>query len=136
MKFNDYINETTVSGDIATYEVPYKSGKTKYRTNIPPEKRELNNLPRDKKRKPKVRFQDWLEIKSDPDFSKNGASGGRSSNGKHYGWSHRAIFGFKKGQEIKNNSSIGRDTKRKTPYTVKDDNDAKWHAIRFSRGVS
>jgi len=39
------------------------SRNTKYLfTDIPPEKRDLENLPRYANKKPKVRFQDWLEI--------------------------------------------------------------------------
>jgi len=114
------------------------SRKTKYyKTNITPEKRSFENLPRYKgTNKPICRFQDWLCLEIDNDFNKNGASGGKSPNGKWYGYSHRAIYGFKPGDEIKNADSIGKDTKRKIPYKIKDDNDAKWHAIRFSREVS
>jgi len=106
------------------------------KTDIPPEDRDFDNLPRYANKKPICRFQDWLCLESDPDYDKNGASGGKSPNGKHYGYSHRAVYGFGPGMEIKNDDYIGRDTKRKTPYKIKDDNDAKWHAIRFSREVS
>ena len=113
------------------------SRKTKYlKTEIPPENRTLKNLPKYADKISRVRFQDWLEMKQDSDFSKKGASGGKGCDGKWYGYSHRAIFGFKKGHVVKNNDHIGRDTKRKTPYTIKSDNDAKQHAIRFSREVS
>jgi len=151
------INEVTAmaTGDIAiNYDVPKInkekkkklnpktnrmkfSRKTKFfKTNIKPEDRSFKNLPRYANKKPICRFQDWLEIKTDDDFKKKGASGGKSSNGKYYGYSHRAVFGFKKGDVVKNDHHIARDRKRKTPYTIKNDNDAKWHAIRFSREVS
>jgi len=155
---SDPINEVTAmaTGDIAIrYTVPKInkekkkklnpktnrmkfSRKTKFfKTNIKPEDRSFKNLPRYKgTKKPICRFQDWLEIKTDDDFKKKGASGGKSSNGKYYGYSHRAVFGFKRGYVVKNDDHIGRDRKRKTPYTIKNDNDAKWHAIRFSREVS
>jgi hypothetical protein len=115
------------------------SRKTKYyKTNIPPEKRSFDNLPRYKgTNKPICRFQDWLDIdSSDQDFKKKGASGGKAANGKWYGYSHRAIYGFKPGDVIKNDDNMSHDPKRKKPYKIKDDNDAKWHAIRFSRSVA
>jgi len=115
------------------------SRKTKfYKTSIPPEERSFKNLPRYKDtEKPICRFQDWLCIdSSDLDFKIKGASGGKAANGKWYGYSHRAICGFKPGDVIKNNDNMSHDPKRKKPYKIKDDNDAKWHAIRFSRDVS
>src|SRR6056297_580843 len=113
--------------------------KTKfYKTNVPPEKRSFKNLPRYKgSEKPICRFQDWLCIdSSDPDFKKERASGGKAANGKWYGYSHRAIYGFKPGDVVKDDDNMSHDPKRKKPYKIKDDNDAKWHAIRFSRDVS
>lgn len=73
--------------------------KTRYiETNIPPEKRSFDNIPKYTDGSLKVRFQDWLEI----DTSKSpGKNWGWSKNGKCYGWSHRAIYCFKVGDEIK-----------------------------------
>lgn len=110
--------------------------KIKYfKTDIKPIDRSFKNLPRYANKKPICRFQDWLEIKQDSEFSKKGASGGKASNGKWYGYSHRAVYGFEPGLEIKK-GHIAIYPKRPLPYKIKDDNDAKWHAIQFSREVS
>jgi hypothetical protein len=99
-------------------------------SKIPLEKRELNNLPRYSTGKPKVKFQEWLGMKTET------GSIGKSKNGKWYGWSHRAIHGFYPGEEIKANDAIGRDMSRKIPYKIKDDQDAKEHAKRFADDVA
>lgn len=68
----------------------------------------------------------------------NVASVGYSDkDGKWYGWSHRAIYGFKAGDEIKQDT-IGYDNSRGKgkPYKLKDEADAKAMAIRFSNDVS
>jgi hypothetical protein len=85
-----------------------KKFKTKkwFITNIKPEDRTLNNLPRYAKQgtgrfsrgAPKVRFQDWLMFK---DGSRSHHSVGHGCDGKWYGWSHRAIHGFGIGDVIK-----------------------------------
>jgi len=178
----DPINEVTVDSDVAVnFKVPkinrekYKKLNQKtnrmktfkkvkyYSTDIRPEDRSFKNLPRYANKKPICRFQDWLGIKQDSEFSKNGATGGLATNGKWYGWSHRAVYGFKKGDVIKPghignkyeygkkidkkyNSLYDKDPKkaeeyRKSlgnfkPYKIKNDADAKKHAMRFSREVS
>ena len=65
-------------------------------TDVPPEKRTLKNVPKDSKNKPKVRFQDWLLIKTEPGHAGLGQS---VANGKWYGWSHRAVHGFNSKQK-------------------------------------
>ena len=102
-----------------------------YETKIQPEERSLKNLPRYSDGKSKVRFQDWLEIEKED----NGCYG-KSCNGKYYGWSHRAISSFKAGDEIKNSDNLAYDPKRKLPYKIKDEKDAKDHAIRFAKNVA
>lgn len=124
ISFKKYIMEEIKSSKKKMYEVPSFSGKSKIKTDIPPEKRELTNLPRTKDGKAKVRFQDWLELNN-----KKGA------NGKYYGWSHRAIYGFKKGMIMKKGDT-GLDPNRKVPYKIKDEDDAKKHAKRFGEEVS
>lgn len=133
----ELISETTVSGNVGTYDVPYADKKKKgyVRVDIPPTQRSFKNLPRYANKKPKVKFQDWLELDS-TGFGKHGASGGKSPNGKYYGYSHRAICGFKKGDEIKSTDNMSHDSKRKCPYCIKSNKDAMKHAIRFSRAVS
>lgn len=61
-------------------------------TDIPPEKRTLKNIPKNSKGKNKVRFQDWLLIRTEPGHPGLGRS---RANDKWYGWSHRAIHGFR-----------------------------------------
>lgn len=74
-------------------------------TEIPPEERSFKNIPKYSTGKNKVTPQAWLEIEQEkikPDHSAN--SFGKSANGKWYGWSHRAIYGFKTGDEVKADS--------------------------------
>ena len=60
-------------------------------TKIPPNKRTFKNKPDN------VRFQDWMLIKPEKaEPSNNVSSVGKSeADGKWYGWSHRAVYGFK-----------------------------------------
>jgi hypothetical protein len=75
-------------------------------TKVPPEERSFKNIPKYSTGKNKVTPQAWLEIKGEkthPDHSV--ASIGKSAaDGKWYGWSHRAIYGFKAGDEVKGDS--------------------------------
>ena len=131
------------------------------KTNIAPEDRTLKNLPRDSKKKPKVKFQDWLKLKN---TLASNHSVGQGANGRWYGWSHRAIGEFYPGKEIKpgiigNKFEYGKDIDKKynqlektkgqeeadkyikslakfKPYKIKDNKEAMEHAIRFARDVS
>ena len=100
--------------------------KGKIRTDIPPEKRTLKNLPRYSTGKPKIKFQDWLDMKT------SGIGLGKGCDGKWYGWSHRAIHGFAIGDKIKKGDIAynGRE------YTIKNEEQAKEAAKRFSDEVS
>lgn len=129
-------------------------------TKIKPKDRTLKNIPKYANKKPKVRFQDWLNLKKPSEISH---SVGKSSNGKWYGWSHRAIHGFKIGDIIKpgvigNKFEYGdkkndmynklyeknpkkaneylKKLKQFDPYEIKSDDEAKEHAIRFAKDVS
>ena len=102
-----------------------------YKTTIPPEKRSFKNLPRYANKRSIVRFQDWLEF-SNKDKKK---SIGRGCDGKWYGWSHRAIAGFKIGTEIKK-GDIFKKKNKTCPYKIKTEAEAKEHAIGFARAVS
>ena len=53
---------------------------------------------------------------------------------KWYGWSHRAIYGFKVGDEITNKASGFSNIKK--PFIIKDLLEAKEVAIKFSDSVS
>lgn len=107
------------------YEVPHIEGKANVKTSVKPEDRELDNMPRFSNGKSKVRFQDWLGIKS-------GNGVGKSSNGKWYGWSHRAVYGFGIGDKVKK-GDVAYDGKE---YTIKTEEQAKKTAERFHDGVS
>jgi len=104
------------------------------KTDIDPKDRTFKNLPRYSDGKVKVRFQDWLQIKSEkthPDH--NVASIGKSeADGKWYGWSHRDVAGFTKGDKVTKDTcgSNGRE------FTIKNDDQARQMAIDFARGVS
>ena len=137
-----------------------RKGITYLITTISPEERTLKNLPRDAKKKSKVRFQDWLMLKN---TSVSHHSVGQAADGTWYGWSHRAITGFKPGQLVKPghignkyeytkevtkkyNDMYDKDPKaaeeyRKSlakfdPYEIKDDTEAMEHAIRFAADVA
>jgi len=110
-------------------------------TNIKLEDRTLKNLPRYADGKPKVTFQQWLKIdakKRNPSYDTT--SYGWSPNDSCYGWSHRAIHGFKVGDVIKpgsiGNKYNGDENKKFEPYTIKTREEAEQHAIRFARDVS
>jgi len=127
MRFKKYINEE--------YEVKHISGKSILKTNIAPENRSLDNLPRDSNKKAKCKFQDWLEIPKNC---------GKGSDGKYYGWSHRAIYGFGKGDTVSGDSMAHKDYDwnddekgiKHQSYTIKSDKDAQKHAIRFMKEIS
>lgn len=127
-KFKDFVE--------STYTVPMVKRKLPpLVTSIEPEKRTFKNLPRYADGKPKVRFQDWLLIKPQkrsPEHSV--ASFGKSdADGKWYGWSHRAVYGFKKGDVIKPGDS-GNDTEKE--FTLTSDDNAREYAIKFAESVS
>ena len=99
--------------------------------SLPPEERTAKNYPK----KSKFTIQQWLSLKG---------QGSKGSDGKFYGWSHRAMFGFKAGDTVGGDSMAHVDydwgdsdngTKHKS-YKIKDDADAKAHALRFNRAVS
>lgn len=109
----------------ATYEMKSKKG-TPIKTTIPPSKRTLENIPKYADGRDRVRFQDWLDM--DP----VNHSVGLGCDGKWYGWSHRAIFGFKAGDRVKAKDVCydGKD------FTIKDEDDAKKQAEKFAKSVS
>jgi hypothetical protein len=107
------------------YELNGLKGKIK--TDIPPEKRSLKNLPRYSTGKAKINFRDWLEMKSG-----YGSGLGKGCDGKWYGWSHRAVYGFGIGDKIKK-GDIAYNGKE---YTIETEEQAKHAAERFSDGVS
>jgi hypothetical protein len=116
-----------------------KRKKAPVKTNIPPHKRTFKNIPKYSTGKKRVRFQDWLLIKGQkrsPDS--NALSFGKSeADGKWYGWSHRAVYGFKAGDTVKSKDYVGREyIKKKPPFTLKTEKEAREMAIAFARSVS
>jgi hypothetical protein len=101
-------------------------------TDIKPEDRTFKNLPRYADKKPKVRFQDWLEIdtkKLNPNNSVT--SWGWGADGKCYGWSHRAVAGFKIGDIVKSgNIASGGKT-----FTLDTKEKVEEHAKAFAKDV-
>ena len=122
-----------------------------HETQIKPENRNFKNLPRYADKKPKVDFKSWLLIKpekANPNHSIP-SIGKSEADGKWYGFSHRAIYGFKKGDRI-TGDSMGKkvdypklpngDTdwdngKFEADFTIKDDEHAKQVAITFADAV-
>jgi len=104
--------------------------------DIEDSKRTFENLPRYSDGKAKVPFQKWLKIKKpDIDGLKDKAhSWGKGCDGKYYGWSHRAVFGFKIGDKIKEGDiaygCYGKET------TLKTEKEVAQHAINFAKDVS
>ncbi|MFW6242671.1 MAG: hypothetical protein ACOC2W_00770 [bacterium] len=96
------------------------------------EKRTLKNKPN------KTSIREWMQIEKDDRFKDEpwydkGNWGKSKVDGKYYGWSHRAIFGFYPGHKVK--SSTGGNPKD-TEWTIKSDKDAAMMAALFSKSVS
>jgi len=102
---------------------------------IPKEKRTTKNIPRYATGKPKMPYHEWLGVKG---------NGSKGYDGKYYGWSHRAIYGFGVGDNVTGDSMAHKDYKwedsdkgiKHKSYIIKTDDDAKKHAIRFMKAVS
>lgn len=77
---------------------------------------------------------EWLGIKPEKTKPSNAiGTYGKSTNGKWYGWSHRAINGFQTGDKVSTGAAgntSGND------YTIKNDDQAKQAAIDFAEDVS
>lgn len=122
--------------ETAEYEVNHRSGKSRYKTSIAPEKRSLKNIPKDSKGNSKVRFQEWLNIKKPTEYSDMAgydASWGKGSDGKYYGWSHRAVHGFAVGDKVKTDT-IG--NWKNNEWAIGSDKDAAKMAIEFAKDVA
>ena len=105
------------------------------KTKVPPEQRSFKNIPKFSTGKNRVRFQDWLEIKGRKKYKESTVNTwGWSSNGKCYGWSHRAVAGFKIGQEITN--KVSGFERLKKPFKIKNEKQCEDVAIRFSKSIS
>lgn len=124
------------------YKVPMREksnrektfGNIRYlETDIPPEKRTLKNLPRYANKKPKVRFQDWLEIKAEKrDPAHSVTSWGWDKINRCWGWSHRAVASFKIGDKVKEGDIIYKGKE----YTIETNEQAEEAAKNFAKEVS
>ncbi len=104
-------------------------------TKIRPEDRTLKNLPRDSQKKSKVTFREWLQIDGHKRTLKsNTESWGWAANGKCYGWSHRAVFGWGIGDEITSKVS-GFDRLEKS-FIIKSNEKCEEVAKKFAESVS
>ena len=105
-------------------------------TSVSPEKRTTRNIPKYADGSAKVSHTEWLGIKTgDPGKASNGntvSTYGKSTNGKWYGWSHRAMYGFKVGDTVKTTDAGSKDKE----YTIKTDDQARQAAIDFAEDVS
>lgn len=115
-------SETTIK----KWLVPHIDGKSPIKTDIPPEERELDNRPKYSTGKAKVNFRDWLG------FNDSSGSVAKASNGKWYGWSHRAVYGFGIGDKVKKGDCAYVDH----AYTIKTEDQAKKTAEQFADSVS
>jgi len=122
------------------------------KTKIAPEDRTFKNLPRYANDKPKVHFTDWLLIDAQKRNPKHTAPsfGKSAADGKWWGWSHRAVYGFGIGDRVEGDNggkkveypklpdgSIDWDNGKYEPdFTIKTDAQAKQCAIRFADSVS
>ncbi len=102
-----------------------------HETDIAPEKRTFRNLPKYASGAPQVGFRQWLLINQE----KDGAYGKSEADGKWYGWSHRAVFGFGEGDRVEG-GSMGKKNSSEKDFTVKNDAHAKEVAKQFARNVS
>ena len=121
-------------------------------TKIKPTDRTFKNLPKYADGKSKVTFQNWLLIKGEKRQSghDNDSIGKSEADGKWYGWSHRAVYGFKAGDKITGDSggkkveytklSNGENDwdngKYEADFTIKNDAHAKEVATTFADSVS
>jgi hypothetical protein len=140
MKFKDYDEKTFMVKKLKPHKVKDLNPETLrmktykradyHKTEIPMEKRTLNNLPRYANKKPIVHFRDWMGMKMD---HKAGCSVGKAeSDGKWYGYSHRAIAGFGVGDVVKADTCGN----TKGEYTIKTDDQARQTAINFTKDIA
>lgn len=138
--FKDYDNKTFMVKKLKPEKVKDINPKTLrtktfkrtayVQTDIPMEKRTFKNLPRYANKKPKVHFKEWMGMKRCPDTKYSVAKA--ESDGKYYGWSHRAIAGFGVGDKVTANCCGNTQGE----YTIKDEKQAKQTAINFAKDVS
>lgn len=141
MKFKDYDDKTFMVKRLKPVKVKDLNPNTLrmktykrvgyVKTDVPMEKRTLKNLPRYSDKKPKVHFKDWMGMKMCTDTKHSVAKS--DADGKYYGWSHRAIYGFGIGDVVKADTCGNEGGKE---YTIKTDDQAKQAAIAFASDVA
>lgn len=141
MKFKEFSDKTFMVKKLRSTKVrdlnpntlrmkTYK--RTDYiKTDVPLEKRTLKNLPRYSNDSPKVHFKDWMGMKMCTDTDHSVAKS--EADGKYYGWSHRAIAGFKIGDKV-SVDTCGNETGKE--YTINTEDEAKQTAINFAKDVA
>lgn len=140
-KFKEYVDKPKEG------EFVYKTtGGGEFRTTLPLKDRSFKNIPKYSDGKNRVRFQDWLHIKTE----KDGFYGKSEANGKWYGWSHRAVYGFGIGDEVKGDSLGKKVEYPKLPdgdydwdngnyepdFTISSEDQARQVAYQFARNVA
>lgn len=110
-----------------TYQVKHIDNKKPVITDINPTNRSIKNIPKFANGKNKVNFRDWLGFSH---IINNSVAKG--TDGKWYGWSHRAIHGFDIGDDVKKGDCAYNGKE----YTIKTEKQAKETAIRFADSVS
>lgn len=141
MKFKEYSEKTFIVKKLKPKKVKdlnpltlrdktYK--RTDYiKTDVPIDKRTLKNIPKYSNGKNKVHFTDWMNMKKCSDTKHSVAKA--ESDGKYYGWSHRAIAGFGIGDTVKADTCGNTSGKE---YVIKTEDQAKQAAINFADDVS
>lgn len=103
-------------------------------TKVAPQDRTLKNIPKYADGRSKVDFKDWMQIKTiksdDPD--KISTVGKSDADGKYYGWSHRAIYGFGVGDVVPADAEGNSSGKE---YTIKTDDQALQAAKDFASEI-
>jgi len=141
MKFKDYDDKTFMVKRLKPVKVKDLNPNTLrtktykrvgyIKTEVPMERRTLNNMPRYSDKKAKVHFRDWMGMKMCSDTKHSVAKA--DADGKYYGWSHRAVYGFGIGDVVKADT-CGNETGKE--YTIKTDDQAKQAAIAFAKDVA
>ena len=141
-KFKDFVDKKQEG------EFVYKTtGGGEFRTIEPLNKRSFKNIPKYANGHSKVRFQDWLHIKSEKGYPSHGYS---EADGKWYGWSHRAVYGFGVGDKVEGDSLGKKVEYPKLPngdydwdngkfepdFTISSEDQARQVAIQFAKNVS
>lgn len=115
-------------GKDKVYKLKDRKGN-RFETTLPPEKRTLENKPKE------IKVQNWMQLSKSPELY-NGLSNvswGWSANGSAIGWSHRAQAEFKIGDKIRRDS-IGNNYNEE--FTINKYKEAEEMAKKFANEIS